>query len=222
MVGGTGSMLAVPSLARASSRFANAISDPAVRDAVMPASIRNGAAEFGNAWRRAGATAVPDTPVSVANDARPMNGPVAPPPRVIRDPGQGGIPPAVPAGASRPEAFAPPRFSPSSPASPQTGAMLPSGKVVGGIQNQVETAPSPPMPVNPELPAGWSGTVQGNVVQGKTMRGAPPVQSKPASTIGTQAEMMRQQRLRDLANNAKETPAPVIFDANGNPIRRTN
>lgn len=202
------------------SRFLNAASDPAVRDALLPGPVKNAATEFGSAYRRAGATATPDTPFSVANDPRPLNGPVVPPPRVIRDPGQGGVPPTTPVDAARPGAFTPPRFTPPAPQTPATGVTLPSGKTVGGIQNQTTSVAPPPVEPSPTLPSGWSGTVPGNIVPGKTMRGAPPVPPEPVSTVGTQAEMMRQQRLRDAVNTANVAPPPVIFDANGNPINR--
>ena len=134
MVGSVGPMLAAPEMARGASEFVTAASDPAVRNAVIPNKVVNVGTEFRNAWNRARATATPDTPFSVANDTRPMNGPVAPPVRVLRDANS-------PAWAAHP--------SPSIVSTPDIEPIrtpLPSGRVGPAPVSRTNPPPAPSLP----------------------------------------------------------------------------
>lgn len=100
-----------------------ALSDPSFVREVMPDVVNNRVDAFKSAYKRAGATATPEVPFSVENDPRPVYGPPAPPPRVIRDA-------QSPAWASMPS----PVTSPIPVPPIQVPAQTPSGRVPGNLR----------------------------------------------------------------------------------------
>lgn len=95
------------------------------------------------------------------------------------------------------------------PLTPPPGA-LPSGRSVGGIRNQQS---APPAPIAPVAPSGTAST--GPVVFGKTYRqgtGSPTTGGTPGSSalVNANAEMMRQQRLKNLGARGIVNPDDAV------------
>lgn len=180
-----------PPVARAGGMFLNAATDPEVLNTIPGASHVNAAkTAFGNAYRRAGATTIPDVPMSVANDPRPLNGPVAPPPAVLRDA-------QSPAWASHPDPSAP-LIAPFQ----SIPSEFPSGRIIGspewgeavtryannpvvseraprwsGISDSPDLIPEPlTVPSNVSLP---SGRVPGGI-RNQRVAAAPPETALPS------------------------------------------
>ena len=126
----------VSPLVRPMSGAASAVADPEFIESVPGGKTVQGMkTAFGNAYRRANATAIPETPFSVANDPRPMNGPERPPVPVLRTP-------QSPAWASHP---APTSTRPPA-VEPVQGAALPSGRVGPAPVSRINPPPAPSLP----------------------------------------------------------------------------
>lgn len=189
MIGGTGSALIAPRIARPVGRFVNAATSPEVMSKLPGAThfneIKGG---FADASKRINATAKPPMVFSVAQDDRPMNGPITPPPAVLRD-----------AKSPRWAEFGDPTEQPPAPVNPISGN-LPSGRTVGpapqmqnvipprtpmwsGIQDSPEILPQPlTMPAESALP---SGRIPGGIAN---QQAGPVAPSLPKAQPGTIAK----------------------------------
>lgn len=213
-----------PPVARAGGMFLNAATDPEVLNTIPGASHVNAAkTAFGNAYRRAGATAIPDVPVSVASDPRPLNGPVAPPPAVLRDA-------QSPAWASHPD----PAIAPAVPFQSMPSA-LPSGRMPGpapqsnviplmrsdvlpvwnGIRDSPALIPEPlTAPANVSLP---SGRVPGGI-RNQRVAAAPPEAALPSSPAAVTPALKPNGSTTDhssITSQYKPSRTRARFDASG-------